>query len=257
MQFVFAVIKFALLGGLIALTLIFQPFILLVTKGRFSYVLPQFWHWCACRILNITVELRGDVYRQGQVIFMSNHVSYLDIPVLGSLLRGAFVAKEDVAGWALFGLLSRLQQTIFISRARGAAAEVQKKLDSRLMDGQDLIIFPEGTSTDGRDVYPFKSSLFSLIVGSQAHDLAVQPISLQVVETDGRLVERTSPQELLDLYAWHIHMDTELGVHLWRFACLKGARLVLTFHAPLLAKDYTDRKLMAQACYEQVKGGLA
>lgn len=248
--------KFFLFALLVVVITLLQACVLLVSKGHLSYILPQVWHWCACRIFGIAVEVRGDIYRQGQVIFMSNHVSYLDIPVLGSVVRGSFVAKQDVAGWALFGFLSHLQQTVFISRARGAAASVQAQLDQRLLAGQDLILFPEGTSTDGRDVYPFKSSLFSLVVGSQAHDLVVQPITLQVIQTDDRSIGRDSPQEALDLYAWHINMDTGLGEHLQRFARLKGARVVLTFHPPLCAKDYSDRKLMAQACYDRVKGGL-
>ena len=241
---------------LVVFVTVVQPLVLLFTKGKLSYVVPRIWHACACFIFGLKIDVRGDVYRDGQVMFMANHLSYLDIPVLGNLLSAAFVAKQDVQDWALFGSLSKLQQTVFISRDRVAAKHVQQQLDERLARGQSLIVFPEGTSTDGRDVRDFKSSLFSLVVKSTVAGLRVQPVTLQVIEADGTPVRRDSDQGLLDVYAWHIDMDTDLGVHLWRFAQTKGARLQVSFHAPMHASDYTDRKAMAQACQKRVKGGL-
>lgn len=252
-----AVVRFSLFSCLIAVVVIIQPLVLLCTRGRGAYYVPQAWHWLACRIFGLRVDVDGRPYDGGQVMLMANHISYLDIPVLGGLVRGSFVAKQDVEGWAVFGFLSRLQQTVFISRARGAAQQVQKQLDERLLAGQDLIIFPEGTSTDGRDVRPFKSSLFSLVIASRATELYVQPVTLRVVEADGKPVERDSEQSVLDIYAWHIDMDMAMGAHLWRFSQTKGARICVTFHAPLPAKSYNDRKVLAQACHGCVKGGLA
>lgn len=256
LRIVFACFKLFLFSVLVLFVTLTQPLVLLVTRGRLSYVIPRFWHWSVCRIFGLVIDVRGDVYRDGQVMFMANHISYLDIPVLGNVLSASFVAKQDVEGWALFGFLSKLQQTVFISRDRAAAKDVQRQLDARLSKGQDLIIFPEGTSTDGRDVRDFKSSLFSLVVKSTVSDLRVQPVTVQVMEADGVPVRRDSDQALLDIYAWHIDMDTDLGVHLWRFAQTKGVRLTVTFHPPMRAAEYSDRKAMAQACQKSVKGGL-
>lgn len=233
-----------------------QPLVMLVTKGRGAYVLPRLWHFLCCKVFGIKVRVVGQPAQNRQVMYMANHISYLDIPVLGSVIKGSFVAKQDVEGWALFGFLSKLQQTAFISRDRAAAKRAQADLDAMLTQGKDLIIFPEGTSTDGRDVFPFKSSLFSLVLGSKAQDLVVQPVTVSVVSADGRDLTPESSQEDVDIYAWHLNMETELDEHLLAFAKTRGAEIEVRFHEPLEASAYTDRKLLAKDCHAAVKSGL-
>ncbi len=251
-----AFFRFILFAVVAVVISCFQSVVLLFTKGRLAYILPWLWHWLMCRIFSLRVHVDGAPASQRQVIFMANHLSYLDIPVLGALIKGSFVAKEDVQSWAVFGFLSKLQQTAYISRRRGAAKTVQAQLDRLLGQGKDLILFPEGTSTDGRDVYPFKSSLFSLILGSQVDDLVVQPVTIQVTSTDGQPVTRESEQALLDLYSWHINMETPLGEHLWLFAQTSGADIHVCFHEPLSANAFNNRKDMAKSCHDVVRGGL-
>lgn len=241
------------------LTLVLLPFQFLVLaipggKGRAGYVLPNLWHIIICRAFGIKVEILGTPYRRSQTVFVSNHISYLDIPAIGSVLPASFVAKKDVAGWPVFGMLAKLQQTGFIDRSRTAALTQNSAMGAMLDEGKTLIIFPEGTSTDGREVIPFKSSLFSLLVGDARPGLMIQPFTLSMRMADG---SKPQTQDERDLYSWHRDMDTDLGVHLWRFAQSRGAIITLHFHPAFKAAGHTDRKELAAFCHNQVAQGLA
>lgn len=226
---------------------------MLFCKGNAAYILPWLWQKIVCSIFRITVRVNGTPYTDSQTIYMSNHVSYLDIPAIGSILRASFVAKKDVASWPVFGFLSKLQQTAFISRSREDVKKEKHALDSMLDDGKSLIIFPEGTSTDGREVRLFKSSLFSIAMKKNLRGIKVQPVTLRMETVNQKQIHT---QDDRDLYSWHIDMDTPLDKHLWRFARNKGAVISLTFHPPLNASDFSDRKTLAKACYNTVSKGL-
>ena len=186
-------------------------------------------------------------------LFISNHVSYFDIEVLGSLIAGSFVAKSEVAGWPLFGWLARLCETVFINRkAKSEAAKQGETLTGRLMAGDNLILFPEGTSSDGNRVLPFKTALFA--VASQRIDdqpLTVQPVSLTPVALDGIPLGRL----LRPLYAWY--GDMNLGPHLWQMAKLGGITVVVEFHPTVTVDDAGSRKALAELCWKAVHAGVA
>lgn len=238
---------------LIVLLTLTQPLVLLFTKGPASYIIPQYWHRAICWVFGIKTVSNGQPHGGAQVIFMSNHLSYMDIPMLGSLIRASFVAKQEVASWPLFGFISRFQQTAFIERKRTAIATAKNALQAMVGDGKNLIIFPEGTSTDGRTVYDFKSSLFSLALGTGHDGLVIQPVTVQAFQADGSPV---TTQAQRDHYSWHVEMDTELLPHLWAFAKSHGAILQVTFHPALLAAEYSDRKILSKTCHEAVSSGL-
>ncbi len=230
-----------------------QSLVLVVHRGRGAYILPWLWQCCVCRIFGITVLVEGKPHTKSQTIYVANHLSYLDIPAIGSILRASFVAKQEVAGWAVFGFLSKLQQTAFISRSKADAAKEKNALGAMLAEGKSLIIFPEGTSTDGREVLAFKSSLFALVLQDGVKNLTIQPVTVNMQTVDRRPVLTQADR---DIYSWHRDMDTELPVHLWGFAKSRGAHISLKFHPPRLAGDYSDRKTLAKICHEDVCKGL-
>ena len=133
------------------------------------------------------------------------------------------------------------------------AKKAGQGLDAALNSGKNLIVFPEGTSTDGQSVLPFKSSLFKLFIGDAREGLLIQPFSVKVLSSNRKTPET---QEDRDLYAWHIDMDMELPQHLWRFAQSRGAIIQLSFYRPVPAKDYNDRKTLAKLCHDTVSKGL-
>lgn len=248
-----ATLKLAVFGLLVVLVSPLQLLILAVHKGKGAYLAPYLWHKSICAVLRIRVRVIGKPQTDSQTLFVSNHLSYLDIPAIGSVLKGSFVAKKDVESWPLFGFLSKLQQTAFISRSREDATKEKNALETMLREGKSLILFPEGTSTDGRSVLPFKSSLFAIALREEAQDLSIQPFTVSMLAVD-----RSPPQtqDQRDIYAWHIDMDTPLPAHLWRFAKSRGAVIALHFHPPIRARDYKDRKVLANHCHDHVSKGL-
>ncbi|MGH1455230.1 MAG: lysophospholipid acyltransferase family protein [Alphaproteobacteria bacterium] len=253
MQTTTACLKFLLFTILTLITIPIQLIVMLFHKGKYSYALPYLWQNATIKIFSIKLKIIGTPITNQQIIYVSNHISYLDIPVIGSVLRASFVAKKDVASWPLFGFLSKLQQTAFISRNRNNARQEKNTLDQMLINGKSLIIFPEGTSTDGREVLPFKSSLFSIALKNSENNMLIQPITLTMTLANGKKIEN---QETRDIYAWHINMDTPLHVHLWGFAKTKGAEITMEFHPPINPSDYSDRKELAKACHSTVSNTL-
>ena len=247
--------------GIVRLTL-FMLWVLLIAPAQSLALalrlplrgkLPMLFHRGCLRIFDIKVQVLGQPSAAKPTLFISNHVSYLDIEVLGSLLVGSFIAKSEVEGWPLFGWLARLQETVFVNRkARSEVARQRETLGGRLLAGDSLILFPEGTSSDGSRVLPFKTALFA--VASQRIDdqpLTVQPISLTPVTLDSIPLGRL----LRPLYAWYGDMD--LGPHLWQVAKLGGFTVVVEFHPPVTVDDTGSRKALADVCWQAVQGGVA
>lgn len=229
-------------------TLAYQSTILLFTKGRAAYVYPRAYHAFLCRLFGIKILVEGEIETQGQIVYVGNHISYLDIEVIGSLLTGSFIAKKEVESWPLFGILGKMQRTLYISRSPKDAQRETKVMLDRLEEGLPLIIFPEGTSSDGSNVLPFKSSFFEILL---KRNIKIQPFTISVLEVDGRKAETPA---LRDQYTWH--GDMTLEPHLWSFAKGKGAVIKVGFQNPILTSEYSDRKSLALACHAGVSKGL-
>lgn len=230
-----------------------QMLVLVFHKGKHAYAIPFLWENGVRSIFQIRYSIEGVPLRGHQVFYMSNHLSYLDVPLLGSILKASFVAKSEVEKWPVFGFLSKLQQTEFIERRRTAIADETNKIAAKIASGRSLIIFPEGTSTSGYEVEPFKSSLFTLALGSGNEDIFVQPVTISLLEVNGKV---PATKDERDIYAWPRDLDMEMPPHLFRFAKTSGARLTVTFHPPVRARDFTDRKVLAKTCHDSVSKGL-
>jgi 1-acyl-sn-glycerol-3-phosphate acyltransferase len=189
----------------------------------------------------------------GSVLYLANHVSYFDIPALGGLVDAAFVAKTEVATWPLFGWFARLTGTVFIPRKPGRSAEQVRTLRTRLVRGENLILFPEGTNSDGTGVLPFKSSLLaSAAPEATGLPVTIQPVSLAYTRTrDGAPLTGARA----DLYAW-IGAD-DMFPHLWRALAAPGAEVRVVFHPPLDMAATADRKRLARAAEAEVREGVA
>lgn len=219
---------------------------------KFNRTLPVWYHQRCCRIMGFRVEVRGDQSTTHPTLYVCNHVSYLDVMVLGSLIGGSFVAKSEVARWPLFGWLARLQRSVFIERRGHKVAESRDELNQRLESNDDLILFPEGTSGDGNQVLPFKSALFS-VAERRPHDqpLRVQPVSIAYTRLDGVPMGRY----LRPLFAWY--GDMELATHLWQVAGLGWATVVVEFHPPVTIDAFGTRKNLSDYCQGQVAAGMS
>jgi len=131
--------------------------VLLAISKRAATRFPKFFHRRLARILGFNIRVVGQ-RRRGATLFVANHLSYIDIVILGACFRGSFISKAEVRQWPIFGWLAILQRTVFIRRERAAARKQAEEINARLEAGDSLMLFPEGTSSDGNGVLPFKSS---------------------------------------------------------------------------------------------------
>jgi 1-acyl-sn-glycerol-3-phosphate acyltransferase len=223
----------------------------LVLRRRWTATLPRFYHrWC-CRILGLRVRRIGHPTPIRPVLFAVNHISYLDITVLGSLLPVSFIAKREVRNWPLFGWLARLQRSVFIDRRMRSTREQRDSIAGRLAAGEALILFPEGTSGDGNRIQPFKSALFSVAEDAASEPVTVQPVSIAYTRLDGMPIGR----RLRPLFAWYGAMT--MAPHLWTVIGLGTIEIVVEFHPPTTLAACGSRKLLARYCQERVAAGLA
>jgi 1-acyl-sn-glycerol-3-phosphate acyltransferase len=178
---------------------------------------------------------------------VANHVSWLDIFALNARKRIYFVAKSEVAGWPGIGWLARATGTLFIKRARGAAQDQVDLFKERLVAGHRLLFFPEGTSTDGMQVLPFKSTLFAAFFDqSLREEMSIQPVTVIYNAPDG-----ADPR----FYGWWGGMA--LGPHLLStLATQHPGGVTVVYHAPVQLAEFSDRKALAKALENTVRAGL-
>lgn len=214
----------------------------------------RLWYRGAVRMCALDVEVEGMPLTDEGAVFVVNHVSYLDIPVLGSRLDATFVAKREVAGWPVFGFLARLIDTVFVSRdPRGAHGELDE-MRRRIEDKESLVLFPEGTSSDGHRVLPFYSTFFAAFEPHREDSVKtrIQPVSIAYPRyRDGRPLTGA----LARFYAWY--GDMTLVDHLLTVFGLDGARVVVSFHAPVDPAEFASRKQLAAHCQTTVAHGVA
>ena len=244
---------FRLLSYLL-LTLVMVPIYLLAVALRIVPVIrwmPVIYHRMVCTILGIRVRVYGKRSTVTPTLYVCNHVSYLDIEVLGGLIPGSFVAKAEVATWPFFSTLAKAQRTIFIERRSGKTSASRDEMLKRLNTGDNLMLFPEGTSSDGTRVLPFRSALFG-VAQLRRHErpIAVQPVAIAYTRLDGIPLGRY----WRPLFAWF--GDLDLVPHLWQMVCLGETEAVVTFFPTIDIDRLGDRKKLAEHCFRAVSSGV-
>src|SRR6202043_3353271 len=202
--------------AIVALTLVLLPFQLIgiAFNLRLQRSIPHLYHRILCALIGIRISEVGRRSTAAPALILSNHVSWLDICVITALAPVVFVAKSEVAEWPVFGWLAKLQRTIFINRqARHQTGAATREIAGRLLGGDAVVLFAEGTSSDGIRVLPFRSSLVGAVhhaLGDSTHHthVTVQPMSLAYVRLSGLPTGRA----LRDRVAWY--GDVELIPHL-------------------------------------------
>lgn len=198
-------------------------------------------------LFGLQVQPIGTPRTDGGTIWVANHATYLDVFVLGSLLDASFVAKAEVANWPVLGKLAKLQDTFFFERNPRRSREQIERLRAHLASGHNLILFPEGTSTDGVRVQPFRSTLLAAAAGADVH---VQPVSIAYTRYDGAPM---APADR-DFYAWYLPMT--FMPHFAYGMGLRRAEVEVRFGAPRSGTDETDRKALSRALENDVRSGL-
>lgn len=235
-------------------TLLLLPLqlVALALRFRLAALVPQVYHRGNCLILGIKIERVGQRAPTRPVLFASNHVSWLDIVVLSALIPGSFVAKREIADWPIAGWLAKLQRSIFIERRRQRAAAYRDQMHERHAAGDLLILFPEGTSSDGNRVLPFKSSFFAVAeLPVRGRPLAVQPVSIAYTRLDNMPMGR----RLRPIFAWY--GDMSLLPHLWRIFGAGSVTAVVEFHPVVTIERFSSRRALSAHCHAEVATGLS
>lgn len=220
-----------------------------VDNGKGVGAIPMLWHKALTRSLGVRSTLEGGA-ASGSVLYVANHISWLDIPVLGSRLKASFVAKSEVGEMGLVSLLADIQKTIYVERERPQRAGVQAVgIRERLKAGDNIILFPEGTSNDGVHVLPFKSSLFSVVDGADVADVRIQPVTIAYTHLNGLPLTR---HRMMDI-AWV--GDMELGSHAFDLMRLGRIEATIHCHEPVRRSDFADRKALARHCHAVISRG--
>ncbi|WP_171176574.1 1-acyl-sn-glycerol-3-phosphate acyltransferase [Ruegeria sp. HKCCD8929] len=197
----------------------------------------------AFRILGIGFRTSGELMQEPGAV-VANHTSWLDIFALNARKRIYFVSKAEVANWPGIGWLARATGTVFIERDRKKAREQTKLFEERLKAGHKLLFFPEGTSTDGLRVLPFKTTLFAAFFSDELRDfMYVQPVSVVFHAPEGQ------PDRF---YGWWGDMD--FAPHLLKtLAARRQGSVELIYHSPARVSDFPDRKALAAHCEAAVR----
>ncbi|NNM74409.1 lysophospholipid acyltransferase family protein [Enterovirga aerilata] len=224
--------------------------------ARIAHRLPVHFHRLFLRLFDIRVTVEGAPPEHGHpTLVLANHVSWLDIPVMASLLPLSFIAKQEIADWPVFGFCARLQRCIFLDRTRKAAtAEVNAEVAERLAGGDAIVLFPEGTTGDGNRLLPFRSSLVgaarAALAESAHEEIRLQPLAISYLRRNGLPVTRREMPEI----AWY--GDMELPPHFLAYARGGPLDVVVSWGKPIPFGRETDRKRATALAEAEVRQAL-
>ncbi|MDA9703024.1 1-acyl-sn-glycerol-3-phosphate acyltransferase [Paracoccaceae bacterium] len=239
----------------LALTITLMPMYLLGLALDYLFgkrivvlLIKKFWSRAVMKTIGLEWELVG--LKSEAHVFVSNHISWIDILAINSTLDVVFIAKKEVRSWPGLGVLAALAQTIFIERKSLNALSHKRALEECLKKGQSIFFFPEGTSTDGSTLKQFKSSLFEVCYGDTFKEKilgSVQPLTI---------IYKSPIQNDPGFYSFWREEDTIFKNIKKVIRKVRHGRVRLIFHKPIEINTCGDRKHLSYACYEAVKNGL-
>ena len=232
--------------------LIILFFLIILRPFNFSLYknIPRHFHIGFLKILNVKVNLVGKIHKERPGLLISNHASWIDISILSSLTNISFIAKSEVSKWPLFGFLAKLQDTVFIERRAIKAVKQKNEINEVLHKGKRLVLFPEGTSSDGNRVLKFKSSLFSVVENKKdnSENYLIQAVTICYKGINGLPMSRSERP----LISWWGDMD--LINHLWNILKLNSVDILVIAHEPI--QEVSDRKSLSKMAWQQVAQGM-
>jgi 1-acyl-sn-glycerol-3-phosphate acyltransferase len=233
--------------ALVLLIVIGLPPVILVWALRLEFLRTRFTRWFYCAagyIVGMRVTTHGSFSAERPLMIVSNHSSYLDVFVIGSQLPVSFTPKREVRRWPLIGFMCVLADCVFVERRPSEMQAASEEMEKRLAKGKVLCLFPEGTTSDGFNIKPFKSGFLRLV---EMHAMPVQPVSIAYthIGRDPVTAERR------DEVAW-IGESTTFFDHFWHVLTLPCIRVEIIVHPAIAPGAYPDRKALTQACEEVI-----
>jgi 1-acyl-sn-glycerol-3-phosphate acyltransferase len=246
-------------AGFMALTLPLMPVQALLLRVSTSAArrFPHWYHGKVCRILGVRIHIEGAVTPGTPTLLVSNHTSWLDIPVLSAVAPVSFIAKSEVGRWPFVSALARLQRTVFVDRTkRVSIGDTATEMTRRLAEGDALVLFAEGTSTDGNRVLPFKSSLFAAakpagpLASGKEPPVVVQTVSIVYSRLHGIPLGRADRP----LVGWYGDMDMQS--HAWELLQAGPLDVIVRIGPPIALADFANRKELADRTEMAVRESL-
>lgn len=246
-----------LLAGFFSLTLPLIPVqaLLLRLHPKRARLLPHWYHQQVCRLFGIKLSICGAVDDTHPVLLVANHTSWLDIPVLSAVAPVSFVAKQEVSSWPFVSWLARLQRSVFIDREK--RTDVHRAMNAmldRLAGGDTVVLFPEGTSSDGNRVLNFRTSLFAAAKPPEKfaraldQDILVQTVAVVYRHLHGVPLGRAERYKI----SWYGDMD--MLSHAWSYLKAGPLDVEVAIGVPQSLNSFKDRKDLAQCTEDDVRG---
>lgn len=235
-------------------TLILAPIQLVAIKLNLELAkhLPTYWHKLAIWLAGVRVHVNGQIPKTRPLLIVSNHISWMDIPILGSITDLSFIAKREVGEMTGANFLSFLQRTIFVTREnRREAGKQAQAVTNRLLNNEAIVLFAEGSTFDGTLLGEFKSSLFGSAQYALASNLMetihIQPISIAYTTCHGIHMGRNLRKEV----AWV--GDQELFPHAKKVLLKSGYDVEVTFGEMIEVDGFARRRDLAAQTHAQVQ----
>ena len=243
------------LAAVAIVTLVLLPFQWIAVKFGFALRrrIPQLYHRMVCALVGVKINVVGKRAENMPLMIVSNHVSWLDISVITASAPVVFIAKQEVAGWPIFGLLAKLQRTVFVNRnQRQKTADVNAEIARRLSGGDPVVLFGEGTSSDGNRVLEFRSALIgatreAVAQAQHGQRVWIQPLSIAYTGLLGLPLGR----QHRPLIAWY--GDFDLVPHLAGVLRRGSVDVTLTWGAPIAVDENSNRKATTRTLENDVR----
>lgn len=246
-----------ILLGMAALMLTLVPiqYIMLKIGAGNRSSIPRYFHRIMAWLLGFRIHVHGAMANDRPLLLVSNHTSWTDIILLSTVGDISFIAKTQVREWPLFGALSLLQRTVFVERERrGKTGEQASEIGARLAGGEAIVLFAEGTTSDGNRVLPFKTSLFgaasAAIRETGAESVWVQPVAIAYTKLHGMPMGRYHRP----IASWP--GDVELLPHLKGILREGAIDVDIRFGEPVAISKGMDRKRLARTMENRVRAML-
>ncbi len=218
-------------------------------RQRLSAELTRLWARATLAVMEITVNVSGAEHgNSGGMLIASNHQSYLDIIILASAVPSLFVAKKEVRTWPLLGWLATLGGTLYIDRSafRGAVAAMEN-IFRALRENVHIVIFPEGTSTNGEQIVRFKPALFRSAMMAKC---SVLPVTINYRSVNGEQADSTNR----DLFCWYGAMT--FGKHFWSLLSARSLKVSVTIHPAIPFTPLMEPDRLCEQTYHAVSAGF-
>lgn len=217
---------------LLILSIFFPPLFSPFRRFFFKFLL---------KMAGIKLEIQGQLKKGKKVVYVANHISYMDVLALGAKIPGSFVAKNEVGKWPLINFVSVATRTLLIARITKFPFSELCSFKRKIYRGENVIFFPEGTTSEGSSILKFKSSLFRIAEEANENNIInIQPISLAYTKINGERTNYNTRKKL----AWY--GDAEFVPHLWEMFKTPRMTISLFFHPALTYRKPASRKLVTQ-----------